>query len=911
MEEPDVEEIAETEVEEADTISNTLNFTILGTKGLSSAIKFAEWSKTMDVVVFVDEQNNLTMRRRNWQRIWSVTETRGFTSLAWKSDGKSVVTGYSDGHYTIWDIENGTSTFSTVKHGSSAYRARSSVVHVSWVHPQSKSAISRKKYADTGRTHLAPLWPLNGVDAASGVLFSSSTMEDDQLSMGKQFSVGDSSTTRLEREEPTSLDILTVAHSDGTIYLYAFGTFEIGRIEVASLLKTATPGLQFGSVGIVQTHVSSDLTRLYVVAQLRAKDDSVRFDEQGAEVGPDGTTVLLTVSMNLLKDRMSEFVAVVWQSILIQDLYYRIAALTGKMALMWSSTITPFILKMKSFQEQFASESLTLESVFLDLLATGWRSNSLDTLLIVTLGSKQAEKLLLSFESACENLEHLVNQHLRPTAERLIYRLVILESYRKYSRAFGIVGLSAPLIAQMIEAVQNMISHCGNFVLHLTRSRLLYVNFLRWLYCQTFDDDTEPPKLSIDNFLVSQFLKGDICADPIGELIRGKLTPSPSVPSGLVKAPFPGTIAASASSTSLAKGSSSLSVPSAQVTIQKSLDDSGLGLDDSLNYSYMSLEPTEEANMGFSMGASLSSATPRKPFGFKPPMTSSPENSHMGPIQLIDLPASLQIVPDPLDAVSAPKPAAFSSEASYSFSGLRNLVHQQADLLFGSISKSLSTQYKLDSYLVLFTRPELLKSDEMLTEVFSMEDLVSVMQTEHCFQFYQAVGTEPLQLAFKDAASLWTLRMATSESFAVSGVEIASIQSEASQPLEDEIFIDFKYYKDHQMLVLLKGSNGVNCQVQKLSLDSLQYYTSKIDVVNSSNGMINYFDDIVMMHPFQHTSEETVQERRDFAVDALSLSVSGPRGVGFLVCAPRKCIILDFDMDETPEEAETADAVEV
>ena len=79
-----MEEIAETEVEEADTISNTLNFTILGTKGLSSAIKFAEWSKTMDVVVFVDEQNNLTMRRRNWQRIWSVTETRGFTSLAWK-----------------------------------------------------------------------------------------------------------------------------------------------------------------------------------------------------------------------------------------------------------------------------------------------------------------------------------------------------------------------------------------------------------------------------------------------------------------------------------------------------------------------------------------------------------------------------------------------------------------------------------------------------------------------------------------------------------------------------------------------------------------------------------------------------------------------------------------------------------
>lgn len=912
--------MAESEAVEVEVTPQSLNFTILGTKVLSSAIKLACWSKTMDVVVFVDEQNNLTMRRRNWQRIWSASENREFTSLTWKSDGKSVVTGYADGHYTIWDIESGMVMFSTVKHGSSAHLSRSPVSAVQWSHPHTSSRFRpSKKYNDSGRTSLAPLWPLNGVDAPSGVFFSSSTMDDDQLSLGNQLQVGDSSTTRLEQSEPSTLDVLTVSHSDGVVYLYAFGTFEIGRIEVSSILKSAKPALSFGSVGVISSHFNPDLTRLQLVVQLRAKDDSVRFDETGAEVGPDGSTVLVSVDTQLLKRRQSELVAVAWQSTLIQDLYYRIAALTEKMALMWSSTITPFITKMKNFetalcpssdnrntfsnahsQEKVGSSfngSFSLESVFLDLLATGKRSNELESMLIVNLGPKNAEKMLMSFEAACDNLEHLVNQHLRPTAERLMFRLVTLESYRKYTLAFGPLGLSAPLIEQMRNVVQKMISHCGNFVLHLTRSRLLYVNFLKWLFLHTFDDDAEVPELAVDNYFVSQFLKGDMRADPIGELIRGKLMPAVSSTSLAAKPPFQTT----------SPVPTSIPPPA----VPRGLDDSGLGMDESLNYSYMSLEPIEDANMSFAIDEPISMATPQKPLGFKHPMTSSPEQSHMGPITLIDLPDSLEIIPDPMDTLSAAKPAPFKSEANESFSGLRTLVHQQADSLFESLSKSLSTNYRLESLLVLFTRPELLKSDDMLTEVFPMQDLVSVMKAEHSFQFYDVEGAEPqVHLTFKDASSLWTLKLTNSESFAVSGVELSALVYEEGTEFSEEVVIDLQYYKDQQMLAVIKEASGSRCQVQKLSLDSLQYYTSKIDVANTSKGMINYFDEVVMMHPFQHTSEETMQQQRDFAVDALALSVSGPRGVGFIIAAPRKCLILDFDTDETPEEEEVAEVAE-
>jgi hypothetical protein len=330
-----------------------------------------------------------------------------------------------------------------------------------------------------------------------------------------------------------------------------------------------------------------------------------------------------------------------------------------------------------------------------------------------------------------------------------------------------------------------------------------------------------------------------------------------------------------------------------------------------------SLSMALDDSLGASIGAVLNHSTPHKA-SFQPPMTSSPEASNMGPIQLIELPSRLGFAPDHAVDLSSAEGLPQGPDRSttpfknplespgLSFSGLRISVHQQAEQVFESISNHLSTTFTASSALILFSRPELL-SDE-LTEVFPMKDFTKIMQDEYGFQFYTEADTQ--YLLFKDAASLWVLRANNSESFGISGIEISTLYTEEVEAPSEEIFVDFQYYKDQQLMALIKPLEGPKtCQLQRLNLADLQYYPTKIEVANASNGMINYFDDIVMMHPFQHTSEECLVAQRDFpGFDALSMALSGPRGVGLLLGAPRKCMLLDLESDETPEEpAEVAE----
>lgn len=865
----------------------------------------------MDLVAIVTQENQIAMHRLNWQRIWSVSETRDITSLSWKSDGKSIITGFSDGHYTLWDIENGAITFSTLKHGTTSHLSRDPVCFVSWQCPPTSqrfgAVLKTRRYPDMGLIKLAPLWALQGVDAPPGGLFSSSTMESDHLALAKQFTIVDSSTTRLEHSEPSNLNVLSVCHSDGVCCLYALGTFEIGRIHVLSLIRDKDPGLEFGSVGILASHFSVDLSQLYLVVQLRAKDDSVRFDEQGGEVGPDGTTLLLVVDTSIFRSKSSEILAVVWQSTLIQDLYFRIAALTEKMALLWSDAITPFVTKMKMFNDQLERESGSPEAAFLNLLACGTKSVTLETLLVVNYGAKNAENLLRTFETACDSLEHLVNQHLRPTAERLMYRLITLNSYRLHSRAFSVLGLSEIHISEMMEAVRKMISHCATFVLHLTRSRILYVNFLKWLWINSIEEAADRPALYVDPHLIGQFLKGDTRGNPIGDLIIGKSTPA-SRTTTTSKQPWTNATDRFMAPTQIQR----LPKPQHPSSIPMHTLDDSLGLNDSLHYTNMSIDPSEDANMSVPMDTSIGAVTPAKDFQFKPPTTSSPDASNLGILQFIDLPNSLDILPDDATVMFAPKPPVFHTPETHSFSSLRNGVHQQAEHLFASISKTLSSHLKISAHLLLFTRPELLKVEDDVTETYPMKDFIGVMQSEHQFQFVDgatAASERSPQLIFKDTQSLWMLRLSSSESFSVSGVELASIHADGDNGYTDEVIVGIQHYKDRRMMVMMRPLEENRCQLQKLDLESLQYYSSKIDVANSSHGMINFFDDVVMMHPFQHTSEEVLEQKRDFTVDALSLHLSGPRGIGMILGAPRKVILLDFENDEGTGDTE-AEAVE-
>ena len=71
-----------------------MSFTELLNKGLSSDVALAAWCPTMDLLALVATNNNLSVHRLNWQRLWSLPLPRTVTAFCWKRDGKMLAVGF-------------------------------------------------------------------------------------------------------------------------------------------------------------------------------------------------------------------------------------------------------------------------------------------------------------------------------------------------------------------------------------------------------------------------------------------------------------------------------------------------------------------------------------------------------------------------------------------------------------------------------------------------------------------------------------------------------------------------------------------------------------------------------------------------------------------------------------------------
>jgi anaphase-promoting complex subunit 4 len=71
-----------------------MSFTELLNKGLSSEVALAAWCPTMDLLALVAINNNLSVHRLNWQRLWSLPLPRPVTAFCWNRDGKMLAVGF-------------------------------------------------------------------------------------------------------------------------------------------------------------------------------------------------------------------------------------------------------------------------------------------------------------------------------------------------------------------------------------------------------------------------------------------------------------------------------------------------------------------------------------------------------------------------------------------------------------------------------------------------------------------------------------------------------------------------------------------------------------------------------------------------------------------------------------------------
>jgi len=95
-------------------------FTLLVDRPLSAAVRVAEWCPSMDLVALGTADGQLSVRRLNWQSLWSATPGTGAATgagsgaeagsgdaVVWRPDGKALAVGGADGAVTVLDAEDG------------------------------------------------------------------------------------------------------------------------------------------------------------------------------------------------------------------------------------------------------------------------------------------------------------------------------------------------------------------------------------------------------------------------------------------------------------------------------------------------------------------------------------------------------------------------------------------------------------------------------------------------------------------------------------------------------------------------------------------------------------------------------------------------------------------------------------
>lgn len=216
-----------------------------------------------------------------------------------------------------------------------------------------------------------------------------------------------------------------------------------------------------------------------------------------------------------------------------------------------------------------------------------------------------------------------------------------------------------------------------------------------------------------------------------------------------------------------------------------------------------------------------------------------------------------------------------------SFLSVLNNLNQKKDVLYHLLMESLSRNCTLKSMLIILTNTN--------NEEFNLNG----------FNLFRVEGNHFTQFDHNNTS--WFVRTTFEENepcFSVSCFDL-------TYP-EDEYIVCLRHYKDWNMICLTSNNNDEKKgSIQTLSIESLEYFDLKLDEVNSCNGVLNYFEEIVMMHPFECDNGTLLIKSRIYDKYPNSIIfVSGNRGLSSIIHSSRLVVLLDMENDDEVEEEE-------
>lgn len=158
------------------------------------------------------------------------------------------------------------------------------------------------------------------------------------------------------------------------------------------------------------------------------------------------------------------------------------------------------------------------------MLACGIVSAPLSQFIVQKLGGPGIALIDKKLDQACAAVLTLLNDHLNPATEHIIFRLGELEGLARWRVRFEGVGLCAQRLAALTDAATLLRKRAEEALLLLCRVRTNYSAFFRWLSRMAnllSDASTVPPgsTTSQDFEAVADFLHHDLTQDRFGDIL--------------------------------------------------------------------------------------------------------------------------------------------------------------------------------------------------------------------------------------------------------------------------------------------------------------------------------------------------------------------------------------------------------
>jgi hypothetical protein len=482
-------------------------------KMLATDIKIIKWCPKMDLVAIVTADNAVWINRLNWQKLWNLTSNdrlqyKSITAVTWKpDDGKVLATAHEDGSIILWSIETG-EPFHTAKNPKMAtgpFIMDIPITYIDWikeVEPPSENSSDQSLYVDRASVFFPP---------AKALSESSSSSSFQHAEIAKTTQMGGA-------KRPSSLNMLLTCSTDGTLALYAFGTFFIGSLNLRQLMEPKFQDLDLQEFNIISSTLSSDLHQLMIVTEVQV------FQKKSKQMLKQVYT--LSVNTQLLYDRRREINEISWQCGSITELIGEIGKVLAKIHNDWQEGYMPFITKLADFQKVLNDEDSlnTIQQDLLNYLLTGIPSSPFQNFLAHNLKDQGLKKVVKSLEIAFAKVNELVMDFLKPNCELLTYKISEFKSHSAWTEKFGALGLNETLADSILRPSATLLLKIEALIKLIVEQRLEYTNFLQWIskiHWKIVEDQPDRAKqIQVNNSLLIKFIRhqlGNLNVDPLGQ----------------------------------------------------------------------------------------------------------------------------------------------------------------------------------------------------------------------------------------------------------------------------------------------------------------------------------------------------------------------------------------------------------